>query len=79
MPLCMMNIWRRYDMDAKDIECLLRNNQILYINKCGKNEAGKELVTITYRLNRFEHCAKVVFADDFKSAFKEVRGYSVKW
>lgn len=66
-------------MDAKDIEGLLRNNQILYINRCGRNEAGRELVTITYRLNRFEHCAKVVYADDFKSAFKSVRGYSVKW
>ena len=66
-------------MDAKDIEGLLRNNQILYINRCGKNEEGRELVTITYRLNRFEHCAKVVYADDFKSAFKNVRGYCVKW
>lgn len=66
-------------MDEKDIENLLRNDKILYINRCGKNEAGRELVTITYRLNRFEHCAKVVFADDFKSAFKNVRGYCVKW
>ena len=66
-------------MNEKEIEALLRNDKILYINRCGKNEAGRELVTITYRLNRFEHCAKVVFADDFKSAFKSVRGYSVKW